>query len=55
MNVMPKKQDPHNEKRYTLKPLTTKKALKKAMQAGDGKANQMVRRNQPRGRAKGSG
>lgn len=33
---MPKKQDPHNEKRYTLKPLTTKAALKRAMQAGNG-------------------
>ena len=32
---MAKKPDePHNEKKYSLKPLTTRQALKKAMQAG---------------------
>ena len=32
-----KRGKPHNEKRYTLKPLTTRQALKKALQAGRGK------------------
>ena len=28
-----KRPDPHNEKKYSLKPLTTRQALKKAMQS----------------------
>ena len=51
---MPKKPDPHNEKRFTLKPLTTKKALKKAMEAGNGKGkNQSNGQSKPDPKAKG--